>query len=522
MTSAESVQRPTMTCLPSGFSLGQKRCAKVSLTMTTLGDLASSAAVKSRPPRSGTRMVWNHCGLTASMSINGRCGKGTLGWPSGKTGVIRFHVSGSAADIAASRTPGSARTRRKSSSKKAICCSGFAYFTVGSVTFIASTLRLSKPGSTRRSWPKLRSRSPAPMSRSNDNATWPTTSKLFMRARPCPTELPRPSSRNAPCRSTRESCSAGSIPKMMPVSSETPRVNSRTRKSMPTGTPAGSWPAPHLAKARIASQLMPIPRMPATKANSILSVRSCCTTVPRVAPRAERRAISLRRYSARESRRLATLAQAISSTTATAAVSIRTLPRTSDTTMSRRGVALITIAGSASGALGFCSRYCRLRTASSASAFLCVVPGRRRASSPRYPTPIRNRCVDMSEYSKYRGDQMSASPTNGNCTFVGSTPTTVWGVVSSMIVCPTMWGSLLKRVFQIESLSMTTGLPSGRPSSSVNVRPSCGSRPRSEKKFAETRAIGTCKGSPRPVRFRLSVVNAATPSSDWLWSRRSS
>src|SRR6516225_5808803 len=83
-----------MMCLPSGFSFGQKRRAKVSFTTTTLGDLASSAAVKSRPPRNGTRMVWNHCGLTASMSMNGRCARGTFGWPSGRTGVILFHVSG--------------------------------------------------------------------------------------------------------------------------------------------------------------------------------------------------------------------------------------------------------------------------------------------------------------------------------------------------------------------------------------------------------------------------------------------
>lgn len=85
-------------------------------------------------------MVWNHCGLTASMSTNGRWARGTLGWPSGNTGVIRFQLSGSAAEMAALRTPGNTETRRSISSKNAICCSGFAYFTVGSETFMVSTL----------------------------------------------------------------------------------------------------------------------------------------------------------------------------------------------------------------------------------------------------------------------------------------------------------------------------------------------------------------------------------------------
>ena len=154
-----------------GFWLGQKRRAKVSFTMITLGASALSASVNSRPPSRGTRMVWNHCGLMASISTNGRCARGTSGWPSGSNGVIRFALSGSAAEIAALRTPGSDETRRSTSSKNAICCCDFAYFTVGSDTFIVSTLWGSKPGSMCSNLPKLRNSSPAPMSSSNESAT---------------------------------------------------------------------------------------------------------------------------------------------------------------------------------------------------------------------------------------------------------------------------------------------------------------------------------------------------------------
>lgn len=66
------------------------------------------------------------------------------------------------------------------------------------------------------------------------------------------------------------------------------------------------------------------------------------------------------------------------------------------------------------------------------------------------------------------------------------------------------------------SLRMITGLPSGRPSSSMKLRPICGYTPSKEKKLGEIRATGTWSGSPEPVRFRLSFTQTATDSNDWL------
>ncbi len=50
-------------------------------------------------------------------------------------------------------------------------------------------------------------------------------------------------------------------------------------------------------------------------------------------------------------------------------------------------------------------------------------------------------------------------------------PTMVCAVESSAIVLPMILGSALKRLRHMKSLIMTTGLPSGRPSSAVNARP---------------------------------------------------
>ena len=194
----------------------------------------------------------------------------------------------------------------------------------------------------------------------------------------CPAELPRPSSRSVVLRSTFESCSAGKAPKMIPVRSEIASVNRSTRRSMLMGMPCGIWPAAQVTSARVAIQLSPTPSMPATSASSTLSISSCRTISPRLAPSAVRTAISLLRARARESSRLVTLAHAISRTRATAPDKTRTLPRTSATRSSRSGPMLMVRA--ASGAAGFCSLYCWLRMSISACAWAGVVSGRNRAT----------------------------------------------------------------------------------------------------------------------------------------------
>jgi hypothetical protein len=89
---------------------------------------------------------------------------------------------------------------------------------------------------------------------------------------------------------------------------------------------------------------------------SRLSVSNWRKIIERLAPSAARMTISFRRPRARASNRLATLAQAISNTSITAADSMPSLPRMSPATRSRRLVAGIAMSPFESGALGFCLR----------------------------------------------------------------------------------------------------------------------------------------------------------------------
>ena len=80
--------------------------------------------------------------------------------------------------------------------------------------------------------------------------------------------------------------------------------------------------------SRSSSQIAsPVPAPPASRPSSVVSVSSRRTRDPRDAPRARRTAISLRRSSARASRKLARLVQASSSTSPTTAISIHAAAR---------------------------------------------------------------------------------------------------------------------------------------------------------------------------------------------------
>ena len=69
---------------------------------------------------------------------------------------------------------------------------------------------------------------PAPTSSMSERATSPINSRLRALVRRCPSPL-RPPSFNALVTSSFEAWSAGTMPKRMPVSAETPRANVRTR-----------------------------------------------------------------------------------------------------------------------------------------------------------------------------------------------------------------------------------------------------------------------------------------------------
>src|SRR5258707_6098980 len=92
----------------------------------------------------------------------------------------------------------------------------------------------------------------------------------------------------------------------------------------------------------------------------------------------------------------------------------------------------------------------------------------------------------------------------------------LYGLPSSATVWSTTSGSPPNLVCQSASLITITGLPAGCPSSGRKKRPNCGLTPNMSKKSADTLAEGTCNGSPRPVRLKLSLVAAATPENDLL------
>ena len=161
---------------------------------------------------------------------------------------------------------------------------------------------------------------------------------LFWR-KPVP-ERP-PDSLSVALRSGREVCSAGMRPNRRPVSSATRMVNARTRQSMPTSEPSaptrGRLAVLTLSRARIPTTPATEPTAAPARESSTLSVSSCRTMRARPAPMATRMAISRRRPMARASSRLATLAQAISSTRLTAPTSTSSEERTSLTRASRMG-----------------------------------------------------------------------------------------------------------------------------------------------------------------------------------------
>src|SRR5258708_3724244 len=145
-------------------------------------------------------------------------------------------------------------------------------------------------------------------------------------------------------RSAREAFNAGTSPNTIPVSSDTPSVNTNTRQSSTTPDPSspirGMFPGLITSSARTPTYPSPRPSTPPARDNITLSVSNCRINAPRPAPIAARMAISRLRIVARASSRFATLAQAINSTKLTAPTNTSSDFRTSPTTVSRSGSAV--------------------------------------------------------------------------------------------------------------------------------------------------------------------------------------
>ena len=123
--------------------------------------------------------------------------------------------------------------------------------------------------------------------------------------------------------SWRAARSPGTNPNRIPVSTDIPSVNARTRASKcrsrktsleVVDTSFTSSTDAHRANMR--------PNAPPARARSTLSARSCCTIRKRLAPSAKRTAISRCLADPRASRRFATFAHAMSKTMPTTAIRI--------------------------------------------------------------------------------------------------------------------------------------------------------------------------------------------------------
>ena len=132
-------------------------------------------------------------------------------------------------------------------------------------------------------------------------------------------DAPRDSSFRSSLMSARDDCRAGIAPETSVVRTATAIVNSSTcgcsRMSMKNGTCVTVSARLNIAMPKYAS---PTPSSAATSDNTSASARNCLTTCDRDAPSAVRIPTSLVRCAARSSSRLATLAQAMSSTKKTA------------------------------------------------------------------------------------------------------------------------------------------------------------------------------------------------------------
>ncbi len=159
---------------------------------------------------------------------------------------------------------------------------------------------------------------------------------LRRRRKARPAVPPRPTSLRAVLRLHPVPCMAGARPKIMPVASETTRVKAKRRRSVAACDRRGTLAGPAWARRRMTSTEESRPRTPPPRASRVLSVSSWVTMRPRPAPRAERRAISLRRPAPRASRRLATFTHAISRRHTTAAISTQSARRTPPTSSSSR------------------------------------------------------------------------------------------------------------------------------------------------------------------------------------------
>ena len=218
----------TRSCLPTGFSPGQKRRAAASLTSATrgaaLGVLRRRRAVR---PCSGiderldvARRHRSHLRVALVRALGPAVDREAAA--EAAAGDRRDADGAGRGD--AGHLPGRARRSRGRTASATPSTDSVAS---GRLMTNVSTFAVRNPGSTcvRRS--KLRIARPAPASRTSASATWAATSTPRRRRRP-PLEPPsrRTSFRNT-ARSGRDATIAGAVPKTTPATIDSTMLNTR-------------------------------------------------------------------------------------------------------------------------------------------------------------------------------------------------------------------------------------------------------------------------------------------------------
>ena len=160
---------------------------------------------------------------------------------------------------------------------------------------------------------KLCNNRAAPSSSTTAKAISLTTSVERRRPLSSP-PVPRPLLFRESVRLTLEACKAGARPNKIPANNETRKAKPRSRPSRPIVSSRGIAAGMILTRKRNDNDANASPSPPPSSPNTRLSASNWQVTRPRLAPRAIRTAISLRRPLARVNKRFAMLAQTIKST----------------------------------------------------------------------------------------------------------------------------------------------------------------------------------------------------------------
>ena len=230
-----------------------------------------------------------------------------------------------------------------------------------------------------------------------------------------------------------EICSAGARPKMIPVSTQSPARNRKTRVSIVNRIQYG-LPTSWVARSNIRTPMIESarPRTPPSNPRSTASTSSWRTMRQRDAPSARRTAISRARCAARESSRLATFAQAISRTKPTAPINVRNMIRMGPPL--KRSLMAITSTPMSLFVSGYCAVSRLAMPRNSVCAVVMLTPGLSRPN--RFMLRLSRRRSGSAGASACQRSELF-----GNFTPCGITPMMVEGTSLILTDLPRMFGS---------------------------------------------------------------------------------